>query len=216
MLPVRLFFEKTGPARYMSHLDLVRCFGRSLRRAAIPFWYTEGFNPHPFLTFALPLSLGTAGMNESVDIKLTEDMPFDALTDRLNRCLPEGLRITSVAEPKRKATDIAFSSYKIVISEKTGICDALTDYLSRDEIITQKKNKKKQMVDINLKPSIHSFSVSEDNGNTVIEAVLSSGCSENLNPTLLLDSFSDASGIQLDHVDITRFAILCADGRRFA
>ena len=61
MYGIRIFFEKVGVARYISHLDLMRNFERAMRRADIPFWYTEGFNPRPFLTFALPLSLGVAG-----------------------------------------------------------------------------------------------------------------------------------------------------------
>ena len=55
---VRLVFSKTGRARYISHLDLNRTMARVLRRAGIPLWYTEGFNKHPYITFAAPLSLG--------------------------------------------------------------------------------------------------------------------------------------------------------------
>ena len=55
---VRVWFHKTGPIRYISHLDLMRTMTRAIRRSRIPLWYTEGFNPHPYMTFALPLSLG--------------------------------------------------------------------------------------------------------------------------------------------------------------
>ncbi|MBP3414938.1 MAG: DUF2344 domain-containing protein [Clostridia bacterium] len=199
----------------MSHLDLVRCFGRYLRRAAIPFWYTEGFNPHPFLTFALPLSLGTAGMRESVDIKLTEDMPLDTLCERLNGCLPEGLRIIDAAPPVKKATEITHSLYRIAISGSDDIATALEAFLSSEEIVTQKKNKKKKLVDINLKPAIKEFSVSKTDDGALLCIALSSGCTENVNPSLVLDAFSNQTGHALDYVDIIRERILCGDSGDF-
>ena len=67
MRNVRIRFSKTGRARYISHLDLSRVMQRSLRRAGIPLWYTEGFNRHPYVTFAAPLSLGFEGLQETMD-----------------------------------------------------------------------------------------------------------------------------------------------------
>jgi len=107
VLPVRIYFEKSGPARYISHLDLLRCFERSLRRAEIPFWYTEGFNPRPFMSFAQPLSLGTIGLREIVDIRLVEDMSFDTVIQKLNAVLPEGLVVHNAVIPQKKVNDIA-------------------------------------------------------------------------------------------------------------
>ena len=49
---------------------------RAFHKAKLPLWYTEGFNPHVFLTFAAPLSLGFEGRHESMDIRLIEDMPY--------------------------------------------------------------------------------------------------------------------------------------------
>ena len=71
---VRILFSKMGRAKYVSHLDLVRTMTRAVRRADIPLWYTEGFNRHPYLTFAAPLSLGYEGLRESMDIRLEEEM----------------------------------------------------------------------------------------------------------------------------------------------
>ena len=110
---VRVFFEKTGMTKYISHLDLMRCMTRAIKRAAIPAWYTEGFNPHLFITFALPLTLGVESLCESMDIRLTEEMGFEEVKNRLNVNLPDGIRITNVAAPVYKANDIAFAEYKI-------------------------------------------------------------------------------------------------------
>ena len=98
MLTVRLVFEKTGRARFTSHLDLMRGMTRAMRRAGVPLWYTEGFNRHPYLTFAAPLSLGYEGLGETMDLRLAQPTDLPAMVDALNAVLPEGLHIVSAAE----------------------------------------------------------------------------------------------------------------------
>ena len=72
MREVRLRFSKTGQAKYISHLDVNRVFSRALSRARINLWYTEGFNPHPYMSFSLPLSLGVESLCENVDIRIVD------------------------------------------------------------------------------------------------------------------------------------------------
>lgn len=67
---------------------------RAVRRAEIPLWYTEGFNRHPYLTFAAPLSLGSEGLQETMDLRLEEELPMEELVRRLDAVMPQGLRIT--------------------------------------------------------------------------------------------------------------------------
>ena len=78
-ITIRLVFSKTGKARYISHLDLNRAMIRAVRRARLPVWYTEGFNRHPYVTFAAPLSLGYEGMHETMDLRLEGEMPMGEL-----------------------------------------------------------------------------------------------------------------------------------------
>ena len=92
MKNVRVWFEKKGAVRYISHLDLTRNMARGLKLSGLPVWYTEGFNPRIYMTYAMPLSLGVCGERECMDIRLTEAVPFSELTVRLNTCLPRGLR----------------------------------------------------------------------------------------------------------------------------
>lgn len=217
MQPIRIFFEKTGSARFISHLDLVRVFGRSLRRAQIPFWYTEGFNPHPFMTFASPLSLGTIGLNESVDIKLTEDISADDVVSRLNTALPAGLLALRAAEPVRKPTELAFSSYELRFEGKDRIfADMLADFFAQESITAQKKNKKKQLVEVDIKSALRDVSISTDEAGVTVTLLLPSGCTENLNPSLVLDALASFS--QQDDIEclITRTGLLCADMKEFA
>lgn len=87
----RVFYKKQGRAKYISHLDLVRCISRALKRSKLPVWHTLGFHPHVYLTFALPLALGYESECESMDFRLTETLPMEAVVDRLNAVLPEGI-----------------------------------------------------------------------------------------------------------------------------
>jgi radical SAM-linked protein len=80
---VRIRFQKAGDLRWVSHHDLMRCFERMLRRAALPFASTEGFNPHPRLVFALSLALGVVGREEVAELELTEELPPDEVRQRL-------------------------------------------------------------------------------------------------------------------------------------
>jgi radical SAM-linked protein len=102
MLKRRLLFTKTGRAKFLSHLDLMRTFQRAFLRADIRLRHTEGFNPHPVMSFALPLSVGTESSCELLDFQLDGDSEPDGLPDRLGRALPEGIGVLEVYEPMRK------------------------------------------------------------------------------------------------------------------
>lgn len=219
-LPIRIFFEKTGSAKYMSHLDLMRCMTRTIRRAGVPIWYTEGFNPHPFMTFAMPLSLGTAGLCETMDVRLTDSMSFEEVKNRLNNVLCEGIKVTKVDYQKFKATEINAAKYKITlaidgVSGET-LCGKLSEYLSQNEIIVQKKNKKKQLVDIDIKPHIMAFSVKQQDSTAVLNIKLPSGTGLNINPNIILKGFSALLGRDYDVCNIVRERILTESGEDFA
>ena len=111
MRAVRLNFSKTGRAIYISHLDINRMMTRAVRRAKLPMWYTEGFNPHPYLTFALPLSLGQSSDCEYMDIRIEGDITDEEIMNRLNAVLPEGVKILSVSAPVYDAKEIEKALY---------------------------------------------------------------------------------------------------------
>ena len=100
---VRIRFRKAGDLRWTSHHDLLRCFERMLRRAALPYNSSEGFNPHPRLVFALPLPLGVVGENELVDLELGELLPPEDIHSILARQAPPGLSILDVQRVDARA-----------------------------------------------------------------------------------------------------------------
>ena len=118
----RAFYQKFERAKYISHLDLYRAVQRTFQRADIPVWFTEGYNPHIYLTFPMPIFLGCEGVEESFDFRTTVDMEPEALMEKLNAAFPEGIRVTRMAAPVHKATEIARARYTLLVSSegKTG------------------------------------------------------------------------------------------------
>src|SRR5947209_15385925 len=102
---LRIRFRKHRDLRLISHHDLMRCFERMLRRAALPFHATEGFNPKPRMAFALSLALGIVGCEEVLELELDAWLSPEEIHERLTRQAPAGLEILSVRriERKRKA-----------------------------------------------------------------------------------------------------------------
>ena len=99
MIPVRATFEKRRRAKYISHLDLMRCMTRAFKRAAVPIWYTEGFNPHAYLMFPLALSLGCESGCECMDFRIDGDMTPEEAMQRLNAVLPADLQLMRSRRP---------------------------------------------------------------------------------------------------------------------
>ncbi len=197
---VRIWFKKMGMSRYVSHLDLMRAMSRTLRRAKVPLWYTEGYNPHPYITFSLPLSLGMESLCESMDIRIEGESTNEEIFEMLKGSMPPGIEIISVDEPQFDPKYIAFGEFDILFD-----CDKKADevktlienMLLKDELIVQKLGKKgrhKVLKDINLIEFIQSYSVSAMGERVKLSIVLPAGSTTNVNPSLLADEVVKNSG----------------------
>ncbi len=143
MREVRLRFSKTGRLKYISHLDINRAMSRALKRAGIPLWYTEGFNPYPYMSFSLPLSLGVESLCESVDLRITGEITNKEIKDRLNSVLPEDLKIVDVYDDFRDNSEIVYSDYvyKFQFADNDLALEKIKNVLSSNEILALKKGK---------------------------------------------------------------------------
>lgn len=103
---LRLVYEQTGRAVWMSHLDTMRTLQRAIKRAAIPIRYSEGFNPHELISILLPLSVGTASLCQIADIRVREDVDSAALPAQLTDVMPEGIRVTDCYENAMKPAEL--------------------------------------------------------------------------------------------------------------
>ena len=192
MKSVRLWFKKDGLAVYISHLDMNRCMTRAVRRADIPLWYTEGFNPHPYMTFLMPLPLGQVGMREPLDIRIEGEMTFAEIKNRLNSVMPEGIEIVDVAKPENKPNEIAAAEYEIdVWFENAGEAEGFASDAKKiiaGGVLNAEKRSKKGIKTVNLCELVRNFEISSEENKVFIKTVLAAGNTVNLNAELLLNS----------------------------
>lgn len=215
---VRLFFKKDGPLRFVSHLDMNRVMTRILRLSKVPVWYTEGFNPHPYITFALPLSLGFSSEYEVMDFRLDDDN-FD--TEKAKQMIadvcPVGIEVIALKEPTLKAGKIAFATFDITfLSESKATLSSLKQFLNQKEIIVSKTTKKGGVKEIDLAQKLKSFTLDGDEENPkIISLTLPAGGEDNINPKLLIDAYIGFTGGKKDFYTVNRTSLLTADLIKF-
>lgn len=225
---IRVRYKKTGRAKYISHLDLMRGMGRALTRAKIPVWYTQGFHPHVYMTFALPLALGYESLCECMDLRLDTPMDYEQVKRRLGDTLPDGLAVTAVYSldtgGRHKPTEIAKATYLITahLSSTEFIspfAEAFQSFCATPSIMVEKRTKKgSKRIDL-----VPEFALSEPPDPALaVETRLSfrmdfSAGAHNINPTLLLDAFLGSHPDELAPLfSIRRETLRCADGDVFA
>ncbi len=220
MREVRLRFSKTGRCKYISHLDINRCMSRAFLRAQIPLWYTEGFNPHPYMSFSLPLSLGVESLCESVDIRLVKEMSNEKIKQRMNDVLPPDIRIVDVYDDFRDCSEIAYSDYvfKIEFLDNEAALEKIKSVLAGDEILAEKKakqGKRRVVKETNIKEFIDKYNISIRDNEIVLNIRLEAGTKRNLNPTLLFDTLIRLIETDFEWKSISRIDLLDKNYKQF-
>lgn len=217
---IRIKFRKVGDLQYISHLDLQRTIARVLVRAKIPMWYTQGFNPHAKVTFGLPLSVGTESACEFIDLRVDKDITGDAVKELLNRELTDEMQVLSAYEPTSKFSDIAWARYEMNLrfADADASLAAKMQKLYTTAPLTMIKRSKSGEKAVDLTPMIREISVSSPTAALIhVDAVLSAGSAEHLNPELLIKAAKDRLGIlsgdpTLESYSILRTHVYLADG----
>lgn len=180
----RLLFEKKGNAVWISHLDLMRVFQRAFKRAGLPLTHTQGFNPRPSVSIALPLSVGIESACELLDFDLDGGTYENCeIMSRLNEALIDGIRVLDVYREGAKIKNLAFLDCVIRMEYDNGFPqgtqEAIRHLFSQDELLVSKKNKN-GVTEQNIIPMIRSLELMEPDGHSI--AVNARICCQN--PTL--------------------------------
>ena len=180
----RLLFEKRGRAIWISHLDLMRVFQRSFKRAGLSLKHTQGFNPRPSVSIALPLSVGIESGCELLDFDLDgETVALENIRDRLNTALVEGVRVLDVYEGGKKIRDLSLLRCTVTLEYDNGVpadtAEQIRSLFASDSVIVPKKTKS-GIQEQNIIPMIRSLEV-KDAGDRSIEIDALICCQ---NPTL--------------------------------
>lgn len=189
-------YTKGERVKYISHLDFMRLVQRALRRADIPVAYSQGFNPHPRLSFASALAVGTTSEGEYLDIFLEREMEPRILCQKMNEKLPEGIRFIESVRVDEKSPSlmsvIERAGYLINLPRQPfaeyDIISLVKEFLSQSEILVTRVNKKGSS-QVDIRKMIHGMDVMEQNGEEIIiKSTISSGSKANLRPEQLVDA----------------------------
>ena len=188
----RLLFEKTGNAIWISHLDLMRLFQRAFKRAGLPLKHTQGFNPRPSVSIALPLSVGMQSQCELLDFELDGEKAENAvICEKLNEALVSGVRVLEVYDDGRKLRDLALLSCVVEMEYDNGGAEEAAkevESLFARSAVTVTKKSKNGPVEQDIIPMIKKLSVVAADDHTVqVNALI---CCQNpsLNPMLLVSA----------------------------
>lgn len=190
----RLLFSKLGRAKYISHLDLMRTFQRAFARAKISIKHTEGFNPHPFVSIALPLSVGYSSQCEILEFGLLEGTSYEEVPARLTAAMPEGIVVHECYPAQRKLKELAFVNYIMNFEYPEGRpqeCEpAIAQLLGQESLVVQKKSNKskKGFTEVDLIPLIRAWNVECQSDTMTLDMVVSAQ-NPGLNPELLRAEF---------------------------
>jgi radical SAM-linked protein len=194
-------FKKHGPTRYIGHLDMMRYFQKAIRRAGIDIKYSEGFSPHQIMSFASPLGVGVESDAEYVDITVNSTQSTKESIDALNAVMAEGVEITGYVQlpdnTKPAMSQVAAARYTASLKDgyalpigEEALKQRFDAFLSQPSIVITKKTKKGEK-EMDLKPLL--FEAALDG--TTFSFFVSSGSSDNLKPSLILDTFFEQESI---------------------
>ncbi len=201
MEEVRIKYSKTGDLKYISHLDIMRCFERALARAEVPLCFTHGYNPHPHIIFSSPLPLGIESECEFANIKLSDEISFNDMIKKLNNTMPNEIRIKNIYSDFMSLKDLLYTRYIFYVHTNDLERDfqMLSQILSSKEIIGEKINKKNpnNVKNINVSEQIKQFDLNIENDMIVIAAVLDSNNNSNLNPIFFFNTIIEKGNINI-------------------
>ncbi|MBQ0027000.1 MAG: TIGR03936 family radical SAM-associated protein [Lachnospiraceae bacterium] len=216
-MKVRIKFSKHGPVKYIGHLDILRYFQKSMRRAEVDIAYSTGFSPHQIMSFAQPLGVGMESDGDYLDIELKTHNGAKDLIDRLNSVMVPGMRIENAVElpdgVKNAMASIAAASYTVTL--KNGQ-DYPEEVVSKwDEFIASKsiiitKETKKNTLEVDLKPHIYEASLKND----IFECLVDASSAGNIKSTQILEALYNYAGIEFNKIDfqVTRIDTFTNEG----
>ncbi len=203
MTVIRLRLIKGLEARFIGHLDLMRCLERALRRAGLPVAYSAGFNPHPRISFASALPLGATSEAELVDVQLASPVPAADFQRRLNAELPRGIAVAAAcAVPSGKsslAQAVDWAAYRLEVAwegsgEPPRWDDVAAAFLHAPaSIVERRRNGTAKAVDI--RPLVRRLELERSDGaGAQFQVLMRAGSRANVRPEELVEALQRYCG----------------------
>lgn len=210
---MRIKFIKNQDMIYISHLDVQRLLQRVFRRADVELSFSQGFNPHPKMSYGNALALGVESFGEYVDIEIeNEGINCEELMERINKQLPDGMEfikcVVLQGNEKALASHIVYGDYIFTIPnvrnlKEDEISKTLLEMMDSETIMTNKRNKKNKIVEVDIRPLIKTLSLLEVNDEEIrVSSILATGSKQNLNTNVFLPKLLEYIGIDIDPLDV--------------
>lgn len=187
----RILFEKLGKSKYISHLDLLRTLQRAFARAGISIRHSEGFNPHPKISIALPLPVGQESLCEILDYDLACEIQSAEIVMRLNDIMPEGIKVLEAYEAERSASELKWVSVEGKMTYDSGVPNEaefrLSEFFSSENIVISKRSKR-GISDFDIAQCIQKISFRLADSHTVLLYAVIAAQNPTLNPDNLISA----------------------------
>ena len=184
-----LKYGRDDRVKFISHLDFVRCFHRSVRRSKLNFEFSQGFNPHPIMTIAQPLPVCVTTECEYMKVGFVTDLSESEIKDELNKSMPGGFFVYDVKQVFGKEIDLTKIDMAEYITEIE--CDSPCDakaILNEKELIVPKKTKS-GIKDSDIRPHIFELeNLGYKDGIMTVRMVVSCGSAYNLKPQTVVSA----------------------------
>ena len=219
MSKLRLLFVKEAQASYISHLDLLRTIQRAFPRTELDIRHSQGYHPHPIISIVLPLPVGQSSDCELLDFEVTQTTDGSGIAEKLNTGMPCGLRVLDCYEAKRPVRELVYLKADLELEYDNGVpanaAQQLTELFAREELIIQKRTKRKELADVDIAPMIQSVTLEQDE-HTVRGTVVVQAQNPGLNPQLLERAIANyLPELMPDFVRVRRRELLDAEGNIF-
>lgn len=203
MYRLRIKYHKEHHLRFIAHLEMLRLMERVFRRMDLPLHYTQGFNPHPRISFASPLSVGVESVAELLDVELIEKMPVEEVLKRGHNALPRGLTFESAkyVEDKRSLMSlVTWAEYTVFLNcfvEAWRMKEIIAQVMDMDTLMVMKKGGKSDGKTVNIRPQISEINLVENDQGAALKMILANGSGGSLKPELLVQTLANLGNVEL-------------------
>lgn len=210
-----LKYSRGDEVKYISHLDFVRMFHRSVRRSGLPMSFSQGFNPHPIMTVAMPLSVGVTSDSEYMKIGFEGEFSEDEIKTALNSALPKGFSVLRAKKTEGKELDFSKldrAEYTVTAEMKRECTPDIKKLFENEKILVMKKSKS-GVKEADIKPYIHNLEITESDGRFITFSMcVAAGNIYNLKPETVLDAITKYQPeFEVEFASVHRNRILAGD-----